>query len=299
MPVSFVQTPKAGSDTSQVVDEQVTIMGICTGGSATFGGFYMGTPGGGPYSGVYVFDSANPVDRGDSVHVSASVAEYYGLTEMYLPEYVNSNLFPPFGSVPGDVIDISDLAVGGPDPTAEQWEGVLVQVQNVVVATYPDEFGEWNVHVGTDSVHIDNGDYSYSAVKGDTLNVTGLTDYAFDVWQIRPRDGDDIEVIGLNSGVDDETFTLHFKEMTNYPNPFNPKTVVEFGLAHTSPVKLTVYDVSGRVVRTLVDREMATGTYQVLWNGNDSNGHPVAAGVYYCRLEAGARMEMTKLVLVK
>jgi len=74
---------------------------------------------------------------------------------------------------------------------------------------------------------------------------------------------------------------------------------VSFRLASSDRASLAVYDVSGRVVRTLVDKEMATGTYQVLWNGNDSNGHPVAAGVYYCRLEAGDRMEMTKLVLVK
>lgn len=298
MPVSFVQTPGAAGDTSQVVGEQVTITGICTGGTDTFpDGFYVGTPGGGPYSGIWVYYHGQPVERGDSVHVSGVVDEYYDLTEMDEPQYVNSALFPPSGSVPGDVINVSDLAVHGPDSTAEQWEGVLVQLQSVQVVTEPDTAGQWNVRSGTDSVSIGSGNYSYSAEVGDSVHVKGIVHYTFDEWLVRPRDDDDIVVFHV-SGVEDETMALHFRELTNYPNPFNPKTVVEFGLAHTSPVKLTVYDVSGRVVRTLVDKEMATGTYQVLWNGNDSNGHPVAAGVYYCRLEAGDRMEMTKLVLV-
>ncbi|MCK4546349.1 MAG: T9SS type A sorting domain-containing protein, partial [Candidatus Eisenbacteria sp.] len=298
VPVSFVQTPVAGSDTSQVNEEMVTVGGICTGGSLTFGGFYLGTPGGGPYSGVYVFDSEHTAEVGDSVIVAALINEHYGLTELYLPEYVNSNLLTTTPPLESDVIDTWVLTSPSPGDTAEVWEGCLVKLVDVEVASYPSEYGEWDVHVGADTAHIDNGDYTYSASKGDTIDVEGPLDYAFDVWTIRPRDDDDI-VVKAFGAVSDETIPLRVVELRNYPNPFNPKTVVEFGITRTTPVKLTVYDVNGRVVRTLVEEEMDMGTYQVLWNGKDSNGHAVAAGVYYCRLEAGDRLEMKKLVLVK
>jgi flagellar hook assembly protein FlgD len=88
-------------------------------------------------------------------------------------------------------------------------------------------------------------------------------------------------------------------ELSNYPNPFNPATVLEFGVCSPGAVNLSVFDVRGQRVLTLIDEELAIGTYRILWNGRDADGDAVAAGVYYCRLETADRVEMKKLVLVK
>jgi hypothetical protein len=108
---------------------------------------------------------------------------------------MNSALFPPSGSVPGDVINVSDLAVSGPDSTAEQWEGCLVKLLNVAVATPPDEYGEWRVHIDQDTVHVgDEGAYTYVPVVGDSLTLTGLLGFSSNRWLVQPRNDEDIVV---------------------------------------------------------------------------------------------------------
>jgi hypothetical protein len=80
----------------------------------------------------------------------------------------------------------------------------------------------------------------------------------------------------------------------NYPNPFNPSTTLRFTLAQPSHVTLTVYDLLGRAVTTLVDADMTTGEHAVQWNGGD-----VAGGVYFARMQAGGSSETRRMMLVK
>jgi len=83
------------------------------------------------------------------------------------------------------------------------------------------------------------------------------------------------------------------------PNPFNPVTTLEFTLKTNSHVKLTIYDVTGRVARTLVDRPMVQGEHRIEWDGRDQRGNPAASGVYFLRFEAGQTTRTQKMVLVK
>ena len=71
----------------------------------------------------------------------------------------------------------------------------------------------------------------------------------------------------------------------NTPNPFNPRTVLRFSAAEAATVRLAIYDVHGRHVRTLVDGPMQAGQHEVVWDGTDSRGASVASGVYIYRLE--------------
>jgi len=83
------------------------------------------------------------------------------------------------------------------------------------------------------------------------------------------------------------------------PNPFNPSTTVEFGVSTTSDVMLTLYDIAGHQVRTLVREQLGPGTYQRLWDGREERGNPVAAGIYVVRLKVGEKSFQEKIVLVK
>jgi subtilisin family serine protease len=85
----------------------------------------------------------------------------------------------------------------------------------------------------------------------------------------------------------------------NYPNPFNPVTVIEYSISRTVPVRLEIYDVAGRLVRTLVDERQRPDAYRVPWDGKDNDDRPVASGVYFYRLEAGDFVQSKKLVLLK
>lgn len=86
----------------------------------------------------------------------------------------------------------------------------------------------------------------------------------------------------------------------NFPNPFNPETTITFDLAHESPVTLTIYDVTGQIVRTLIQGTvMGPGNYQQIWNGTNRNGMKVSSGVYFYELRAGHYNAMKKMSFVQ
>jgi hypothetical protein len=87
----------------------------------------------------------------------------------------------------------------------------------------------------------------------------------------------------------------------NHPNPFNPTTRIEYVIPQdgAGSVTLTVHDVTGAQVRTLVDGIKAPGVYDALWDGKDAQGNPVSSGVYFCRLRAGQTAITKKMVLLK
>jgi len=86
----------------------------------------------------------------------------------------------------------------------------------------------------------------------------------------------------------------------NVPNPFNPTTQISFDLAQSGKVALRIYDVAGRLVRTLIDKEMAAGrNHTVVWNGLDDQNGRVASGVYFYRLDAVGSSHTKKMVVMK
>jgi hypothetical protein len=83
------------------------------------------------------------------------------------------------------------------------------------------------------------------------------------------------------------------------PNPFNPRTTVHFALPAAGGVTLTVFDLRGRRVRTLLRGELTAGRHEVEWDGRVSGGGEAAAGVYLLRLEAGGQARSVKIVLAR
>jgi hypothetical protein len=84
-----------------------------------------------------------------------------------------------------------------------------------------------------------------------------------------------------------------------YPNPFNPETSIQYNLHQDSQVTITVYDLLGRQVKTLVDNQQAAGSYNTIWNGTDSAGAKAASGVYIVRMETKGVTQIQKVMLIK
>jgi hypothetical protein len=113
---------------------------------------------------------------------------------------------------------------------------------------------------------------------------------------------DDVEIwafSGATSGVEDEAVAERPALLTNSPNPFNPKTTIAYTLPEAGHVTLSVYDVAGRLVRTLDDAEREAGPHSVVWDGTDDGGLGVGSGVYFCRLESDEILETRSMVLLK
>lgn len=106
-------------------------------------------------------------------------------------------------------------------------------------------------------------------------------------------------VFCVATGVGDAPASLTTTMRQPVPNPFNPITTVEFTLEATSHVAINIYDVQGRLVKTLTDRNMPLGVHKTQWDGRNQGGEPVASGVYFVRFAAGKTVETRKMVLLK
>ena len=96
-----------------------------------------------------------------------------------------------------------------------------------------------------------------------------------------------------------EFLTGNFNIYQSYPNPFNPVTNIRYDLAEDAVVNITIYDMMGRKVSTLVSSRQTAGYKTVQWNATNDAGESVSAGLYFYIFEAAQIRQMKKMVLLK
>ena len=101
--------------------------------------------------------------------------------------------------------------------------------------------------------------------------------------------------LGIDSSLNPEFFCLH----QNHPNPFNPTTKISYDLPEASVVSLSIYDLMGRKIRTLINSEQNAGFKNIQWNATDNLGKSVPAGMYIYTIQAGEFRQTRKMVLLK
>ena len=98
---------------------------------------------------------------------------------------------------------------------------------------------------------------------------------------------------------DDQLISVPFQLAQNYPNPFNPSTTISFSTKISGPARLTVYNMKGQVVRTLLEGEVHKGEHSYVWNGKDDSGDRVSSGLYLYRLDCNGKSQTRKMLLMK
>jgi hypothetical protein len=135
-----------------------------------------------------------------------------------------------------------------------------------------------------------------------SLNIPTHGRYCLAVWKAKSTDlGDKADYsIRFYRGTTDATpAQLRTRIASVQPNPFNPRTSIQFDLDRSQSVQLTIFDLRGRVVRQLTSGLRPSGRHSEIWDGTDDAGHRVSTGVYLLRLVAGLTWDERKLVLVK
>jgi hypothetical protein len=108
-------------------------------------------------------------------------------------------------------------------------------------------------------------------------------------------DGKIYKFVQTDSAVDDGDLKPNkFSLYQNYPNPFNPTTTIRYDIAEDSHVIMNIYDVTGRLVETLVESALESGEYEVIWDARD-----IPSGVYLAQFKFGDRTVTQKLILLK
>jgi len=103
-------------------------------------------------------------------------------------------------------------------------------------------------------------------------------------------------VLGIDEGLSiPEQFALH----QNYPNPFNPVTTLRYDLPEQTHVNITIYDMLGRKVRTILNQQQDPGYKSLIWDATNDYGKPVSAGIYLYQIQAGEYISTKKMVLLK
>jgi hypothetical protein len=103
----------------------------------------------------------------------------------------------------------------------------------------------------------------------------------------------------VTDGAKSEQTAVAYSLDQNYPNPFNPSTIIRYQLAEAGPVSVTLYNLLGQRIRTLVQGSQPTGSYRLTWDGRDASGREVAAGVYVYRLASPQGTLARSMVLLK
>ena len=107
------------------------------------------------------------------------------------------------------------------------------------------------------------------------------------------------QVSGVSTFGSDDLVATHYELWQNFPNPFNPETVIRFQLPKSSHVSLKVYDVLGREIKTLINKLMNNGIQDVVWNGTDNFNRHVSSGVYLYRIKTDDFTDMKKMILIR
>ncbi|MCB5270867.1 MAG: right-handed parallel beta-helix repeat-containing protein [Candidatus Cloacimonetes bacterium] len=121
------------------------------------------------------------------------------------------------------------------------------------------------------------------------------------------RDGDNNEIEIINNPLDEPTDNEDLVEVipaanylgSNYPNPFNPTTTIQFGLKEAQNVKITIYNTRGQIVKKLVNGMMPAGTHKIVWDGRDNSNRSTASGMYFYRMETPDYTKTNKAILMK
>ena len=108
-----------------------------------------------------------------------------------------------------------------------------------------------------------------------------------------------LEVLGGPVAVEDEFTQYEFRLSKNYPNPFNPVTHISYELAERTDIRIMVYDMLGRRVRTLVNETLSAGAYQVKWDGTNDMGNQVSSGIYFCKMQTPGYTRTSKMIMLK
>lgn len=163
-----------------------------------------------------------------------------------------------------------------------------------------DSNGDWLWAVNNGGSTSDQG-YGIAVDLLGNCYITGEFYYTFYCGPFSlPNFGDgDIFVakLGNDTSIDNEIIPTNL-EFSNYPNPFNPKTSINFSIQKDSNVELTIYNIKGRKIKTILNQTLKKGKHSFIWSGTDKEGTSVSSGIYFLKLIVNNETELTKRCLL-
>ena len=206
---------------------------------------------------------------------------------------------------PGDTISVEMDFCNNTDVAHNYYPGVTIESDSSLTSLHSGHI--WFYAMVADECHaISWGAIANTSIISDTIVEFRAYPEALNC-QNQPEyciDGDtltfEIPIVVQVTSAEPEHFTPEeFVLHQNYPNPFNPVTTLRYDLPETGLVTITIYDMLGRQVKTLVNRTQDAGYKSVIWDATNDYGKPVSAGIYLYQIQVGDYMQTKKMVLLK
>ena len=284
----------------------VTVRGVVQSDSTDRLGDYYIQDAADMWSGIWVNDGVFTHIKGDEIEVTGTVEENFGITRI---NFVTSStvVTPGVGEFAPVIVTTGEINTGGVN--TEAYESVLVRVVDATVTNphpdAPNNFGEFTIDDGSGPLRVDDlfsafrGNLDTTFVQDQAISeITGFGYFSFGNAKLTPRNNNDV---GPTGGVDvvDGNLPTSFNLEQNYPNPFNPETRIRFAVNQTGAYQLSVFNVLGQPVRTLVNGIQTPNTYEVTWDGRNDAGATVGSGIYFYRLTGEGLSISRKMILLK
>ncbi len=307
-PITLIQAPDAAAlggapcvDRSSFAGvgatsgDRITTRGVCT---AVYGStFFLQTAAGGLRSGLQLFAPVTPLTVGRQYILAGAVVEFFGETQMAGNVFVrDEGVVAAPAPVVQTIAALRDTACDASQSSlnSEDYEGMLVRVVDVKTIeerSAGQSFGVAGPYPSNpDTILIDNNiTRTFDPTQGQYVTVTGVLEiagtlFAGTPWRIQPRNNADITT-NPTLGVDPTPVELSFAIA---PNP-SREAFVTFALPKREKVSIAVYDISGRRLAVLADAEYPAGRHTLEWNGRDTNGKAMGAGVYFYKLKVAGQ----------
>jgi len=175
------------------------------------------------------------------------------------------------------------------DLAATQDDKFLFAASEVGPFVYVDSLGSW-----FDLAGISGPDQTYFSVDYvPAINTARFATYGRGIWDFQ---------MGSSTAISPKEITSVIPmdlELTNYPNPFNSSTTINYRINKAGPVEIEIYTTTGQLVRRLVNAPQAAGTHRVTWDGFTSSGKQAASGLYIYRLKTGNDQLTKRMIMVK
>tara|TARA_B110000196_G_scaffold286714_1_gene270583 strand:- start:170 stop:1183 length:1014 start_codon:yes stop_codon:yes gene_type:complete len=217
------------------------------------------------------FDLLTPMDGTELIITPNDISEELALTVTWESS----------SDVDGDELNYSFVLYNGPQPQAAALIDTMLS-DTVLHIPYLD-IAELLGVSGQTSISAD-----WAVFTTDGIDTT-MSNYVWNIFF------DASNVLSIVGGVTPDRFALY----QNYPNPFNPITSLRYDLPQGELVNITVYDMLGRIVKTLVNSSQTAGYKSIRWNATNDRNEPVSAGLYLYTIQAGDFRQTKKMVLLK
>jgi hypothetical protein len=330
--ISDIQFTPFSNDISGYDSYEVTVRGVVTADTTDIEGDGSNTgpqviiqDGTGAWSAIQIFGTeVLNLRKGDDVTVTGIVDENFNVTRIEDLDTAPQVIVHGVVAVPEPTAIGTDnigTSSGGSQP-AESYECVLVKYSNLTVVdenadgepgpggSGNSNFGEMYVADASNiqtRVELQDGTHGYNnywdaSQENDPLRIetgntiselTGILFYSFSNYKLIPRTNSDF--VGVVTGVEDEVAVPEeYSLKQNYPNPFNPTTTIEYSLPEAGIVKVSIYNVLGQQITTLVNQFKSKGSHKVTFDAKN-----LPSGIYFYKMESNNFVQTKKLMLLK